>query len=171
MKKRVLAILLCALVALVLAGCDFFTGLFWPKVTLADAKEAWTATGVFANEALFNATTRVDNQSDPYYAKFTNSGSTVFAEMRTTGGTYPMTMTLTAVSYVEVTSGYTISGTSTTTITSSSASTGVFDLDFVHGTKPVKKIAGTLAGSGSTTTGSLKFNNDSYAYADFTAAP
>ncbi len=168
MKRRALLVVLVGLV-LVLSGCDFFTSLFWPPVSLADAKEAWGAIGVVMTKAVYETSYQLDNGSDPNYTKWGNAENTIFYEARMSSGGYPVTVTFSASGFTEGTSGYKLDGAMATTSTSSTEGTADFEFKFSHDSKPVKSVKGTLNVSGATPSGSLKFNNDTFSYADFSA--
>jgi hypothetical protein len=169
MKKRLVFLILITGLALTLTGCDWLTQLFWPKVELDDAKVAWEATGQFIYNAYYNTPVQVDNGSDPNYQKWKNNEGTLTWEFRMTSGSYPATETYTSNGWKDTASGYVIDGTAVMNYTSSSKATADFKLDFEHDSKPVKHIEGTLTMSASTTTGSLKFNNDEYQFYEFSA--
>jgi hypothetical protein len=171
MKKRVVAVVFCFLVALALAGCDFFTGLFLPKVVVADAREAWVAVTAAGTAAALTGV-RLDDGSNPYYLKVGNAAGTLFLESTSTNGGYPITVVLTAKSYTDPTSGYAISGTRTQTMTATPSLTWDYSMDLDHATKPVKKMVGTISESVTLVySGSVKFNNDEYTYADLGTPP
>jgi hypothetical protein len=161
MKKRIALLALCAAMVFVLAGCDFITSLFWPKVTLADAKEAWAAFG-----SSFGAvgTCTVDNGSTSSTLKYKNAAGTLSYETPVSTA-YPVISIITFTGYSESVSLYKLSGTLTMNVTSASTATMAFDIDMDHASKPVKKIAGTVPISPAPTD-TLKFNNEEFTIAD-----
>jgi hypothetical protein len=162
MKKRIALLAFCAAMVFVLAGCDFITSLFWPKVTLADAKEAWTAFGSSFGAAMSTCT--VDNGSTSSAQKYKNAAGTLSYETPVSSA-YPSISIFTFTGYSESASLYKLSGTLTMNVTSVSTATMAFDIDMDHASKPVKKIAGTVPISPAPTD-TLKFNNEEFTIAD-----
>jgi hypothetical protein len=166
MKKRVLRFLACAGLVLALAGCDLVASIFWPTVTLTEAKEAWTAFGVAFNDAYYNTT--VENGSTSTTMKVRNTASTLFYE-GPTAWNFPASDIYTFDRYNESTSGYLFKGTLKRTFNSSTTGTLVFDLDLSDPVKHVKNLAGTYEIAATQDQRRLKFNNEEFTLAQLTA--
>ena len=151
-----------AIAALLLLGCTQTPPPV--PVSLSDAKSCYNLLLGFARAA--GGWCTVDNGSVTDHSRLKNPESTLFAEQITTSGSYPMTILIHANSFVEPSTGYTFSGDLTQDYTDASDFAWTYDLQIDVGPNPAKTVSGTLSVSGSTGTGSLTFNADTYTYSE-----
>jgi hypothetical protein len=162
MKKRILRFLVCAMLVFALAGCDLVASIFWPTVTLTEAKEAWTA--FLSSFAAVNTDATIDNGSTSSTEKLKNSAGTLFYEGPKVWS-FPASDIYTFDRYNESMSGYLFKGTLKRTFNSATTGTLVFDLDLSDPVKHVKNIGGTYELAATPDQRRLKFNNEEFTLA------
>jgi hypothetical protein len=163
-KSRILLGVACCVFSAGLAGCDFFSSLFWADVGAADAQ---TATDAVMNtcQAVFDTCT-IDEGSTGSLIKGRNDAGTLHIEASYPVAVYPRTRKYIAQGYVEPITGYTLSGSVFVTWPSVEPNTCSVDLELSHPTLPVRRIVGDLTRVSSVSSGTLKFNSDTYYVSD-----
>ena len=137
-------------------------------VSLMDAQNAFAAVILMGIEGAFLQTGGIEMVppvNGPSELKHTNIAGTLLIDLVPKLLTPPSTSTTTATGYIELNSGYLISGTVVEVRNASSYYTGTYNLSLSHPAYPVKTITGALVGPISPSSGTLYFNGVAYTYA------
>jgi hypothetical protein len=162
MKKPIFALASILGFAFLLGGCDSSGSSSLPKVTLADAKDAWAAIGAVATKIYSDCI--VDNGSASFDDRTRNDGSALFLEKLTAGGGFPKTTTYSMKVFLEQTSGYTFTGSIVSKQRSSTSGDEELDLSLSRLSKPVEKVKGILLSSNGSPGGTITFNDDEFQF-------
>jgi hypothetical protein len=176
MKKQFVIPAACLALLLLAAGCSApgssaadATPSVTPAsgtVSLAQAKLANAAMRLassMATKIQMGLVTSVDNGTVGVDLKRKSADGTVFAEQNPSPMTFPRTMSLTFQGYTDTTTGYRVSGTIVTTITSAGGNqTSTTNISLTHAVEPVRTVTGTLTTVNFMVSGSWSYNGVLY---------